>query len=457
MPLRPSEQHQKTNRPRPLNENELEKRLEEHNIEIVHQSKHTPYTSIASTLEIQELKKEVQQTLDRISETKNVFQFPKELAKYLDFRNGEGKTNVVLADILNVIHGKLDGKDKQPWEAGDSYKPIDDGAGVIMLDTILGTNSFWQLIINHCNHWINDTYPEMRWEYDSKAKAIRPKLVIYNRVKPFTVSDSKDIVAAAAAENKNPYEPKQIQDFISYFKNIRIHQIPREDLILVNVGNNWRDRYNFIEVNVHSQILGGMPNNQTYDAETKIKNQTFDEVAIGRDGFKPMLVNAKYIPKDTKGKKLDPFRLLEYKTMNREWFFNIHRMLNGTMTLIGQSQYVAVGDNLLIDADAIFAGKNTNLDHIKNSGKAYFLAHIESVSHNVSVNAVGARSFTTEIQFVRGIIVDANGNRLDDDQLLDEDTSQVTPVQELNSNRVFGTSSGKAGAADPDIQKLKGR
>ena len=143
--------------------------------------------------------------------------------------------------------------------------------------------------------------------------------------------------------------------------------------------------------------------------------------------------------------------------MNREWFFNTHRMLNGSMSLIGQSEYMAVGDNIMIDADAIFAGKNANLDHITNRDRAYMLAHIESVSHTATVNDNGARSFMTEVQFVRGIIVDKNGNELATDVLIDQDTSKVTPAMELNSNRVFGTSSGKDGGADPDTQKLKGK
>ena len=150
-----------------------------------------------------------------------------------------------------------------------------------------------------------------------------------------------------------------------------------------------------------------------------------------------MIINAKYIPANLKDGTLDPFRILEYKIMNREWFFNLHRTLNGSLTLIGQDDYIAVGDNLIIDADAIFPGQNTNEDHIANKGRAFFLAHIESVSHNASVNEVGARTFTTEIQFVRGVITDKNGNQIKEDVYLDENTHDVTPVQELNQNRVF--------------------
>jgi hypothetical protein len=395
----------------------------------------------------------------RLAEAKNQFKLPKELASFLDLPDASNREGVAFADVINVVSGKLTGPDNADDETGSSYEEIDDGAAPIMLDSILGSHSFWQLIINNSNHWINDTYADLRWEFDSRpsVRASRPKFTIYNRVKPFSLNVSNTLLAQANDDGANSFSPKKLEDFISEFKNIRVHEIDRGDLLLVNAGTNWRDRFNFIEVNVGSGMLAGAADNKNYSAETKLRNQTFDEVAIGRDGFKPMIVNAKYIPKDPASNKLDPFRVLEYKTMNREWFFNIHRMLNGSMTLVGQSNYIAVGDNILIDADAIFTGRNANKDHIENRNRAYLLAHVEAISHTCSVSETGARNFVTEIQFVRGIITDQNGNELDNDVLLDENTNELTPKQELNSNRVFGTSSGKNGQADPDVQKLKGK
>lgn len=389
----------------------------------------------------------------RIAESKNQFRLPKEVYKYFGFTDSSGLKSGNIADIIKVVHGKLKAKDTGTNFTA-AYEPVDDGAAPIMFDTLLGINSFWQLVMNNSNHWINDTYTDLRWE-NGKAQ-----LVVYNRVKPFSFKTLNELTQLAqnevrAKQNQSIY-PKGLKDLVSPFKNIRTHEIDRSDVMMVNVGTNWRDRYNFIEVNVKAGMLAGAPGNETYSAETKLKNQTFDEVAIGRDGFKPMIIDAKYIPKNAVDNKLDPFRILEYKVMNREWFFNIHRTFNGSITLIGQDKYIAVGDNFIIDADAMFPGQNANADHIKNKGKAYFLAHIESISHNASVSDNGARSFITEIQFVRGVIVDKNGEQLKDDVFIDEDTSKVTPTQELNSNRVFATSSGKGGKMDPDVQKLKG-
>lgn len=384
----------------------------------------------------------------RIAESNNQFRLPQEVSDFFKFKAKN------LSDIISIINGRLKSKDNGS-DFTKYYEPVDDGAAPILLDTLIGINSFWQLIMNNSNHWINDTYNDFRWE-DGEVK-----LAIYNRIKPFALNNVSELVKRAQSESRpnqnQSVELKELSSLVSPFKNIRAHKIDKTDLILVNAGTNWRDRYNFIEVNIKSGMLAGAPGNENYSAETKLRNQTFDSVSIGRDGFKPMIINAKYIPKNPKNNELDPFRVLEYKAMNREWFFNIHRTLNGSLTLVGQEDYIAVGDNIIIEADAIFPNNNGNEDQIANPNNSYFLAHVESISHNASVSETGSRTFITDIQFVRGIIVDKNGNQLDKDVHVDENTHNVTPVQELNSDSTFGTSSGKDGAADPDIQKLKGK
>lgn len=391
-------------------------------------------------------KKELFHSTGRLGETAHQFRMPDELLEYFNFQS------VKFADLIEIVNGRLTKPDLGTvWV--DSYTPVNDGAGIIWLDTLLGSNSFWQLIMNNSNHWINDTYPEMRWDSDTGLVT----LAIYNRVKPFALNSSETIAKNALNRKKQPIATtNHIKDLTSRFKHIYKHDIDRADIILVNVGTNWRDRYNFVEVNIKTNLSPGEKENKNYSASTKLKNQTFDDTAIGRDGFKPMFVDARYIPQLQNG-ELDPFNILAYKALNREWFFNIHRLFNGSMTLVGQSEYIAVGDNIMVDADAIFPGSNANLDHVNFRGQAKFLAHVEAISHTCTVSDTGARSFVTEIQFVRGIITDENGDELENDSMIDENAATIGPSQELNSNRVFGTSSGKGGDADPDIQKLKGK
>lgn len=386
--------------------------------------------------------------LGKMEKTANQFKLPKEVSQYMGFSDRNDNNSKAIAQLLAVIAGKLTGKDngKKP-----PYEIIDDGHSIITPDSILGTNSIWQIIMSNANVWINEVFPEVRFQNGI------PKLSLYNRVKPFALVDNQGIQDRNSKEdvvNQTDKDDESLTDLVSQFKNIRSHNIKGEDIILVNVGTNWRDRYNFIEINISAQMSPGSKENKVMSAEMKRKNQMFDKAAIGRDGFKPLIVNAKYIPKTSDKTKLDPFRVQAWKAINKEWYFNIHRMLNGSITVSGQSNYIPVGDNIKISADVIFPGMNANEDHVNSGkGKAYFLAHIESISHSASVSASGARSFTSQIQFVRGIIVDVNGNEISQDRLVDHDTSKVTPKQEVNKH-VFGTSSGKDGGQDPDIQKL---
>jgi hypothetical protein len=397
----------------------------------------------------------------RLAESINTFKIPKELSRYLGFtdKNEEDSPNV--ADIISLITGKLEAKDRgildESGDPGAKYSEIDDGSCVIPLDSVLGTNSFWQHIVSNSNSWINEAFCELRWESEKIGGVKKPFLALYNRVKPFALRDADQITKAA----KDDAKPKDIKPFVSLFRNIRTHIINPRDLITVNAGTNWRDRYNFIEVNVAYGHLGGVPENQSWTNDLKRKNQYVDKLAMSRDGFKPLIVNTKFIPKSDQGDgKLDILRLIDYKEINKEWFFNIHRMLNGSLTLVGQSEYIPVGDNILLPANAIFRQNNANKDNLLYPKKSYFLAHVESVNHSCTVSQTGARNFVTEIQFVRGIIVDQDGKEISRSALLDNDTSSMSPAEELNSKTTFGTSSGRHSdeyPADPDIQKLRGK
>lgn len=125
-----------------------------------------------------------------------------------------------------------------------------------------------------------------------------------------------------------------------------------------------------------------------------------------------------------------------------EWFFNIHKMLSGQVTIYGQDGYIEVGNNICWDVRVF--DNSENLSNYKNRSKAssrfgnfginidtsgettgasilhgvksflmgpdpyYFMAHIENVAHSYTVSPAGTRSFRTTVSFSRGIIVDSN-------------------------------------------------
>ena len=72
----------------------------------------------------------------------------------------------------------------------------------------------------------------------------------------------------------------------------------------------------------------------------------------------------------------------------KTWYFDTHKMLNGTVTLTGIDGYIAVGDNVKLDADVLNPSHNFNGKAVKSKEKTYLLAHVESVSNSFSINDI---------------------------------------------------------------------
>jgi hypothetical protein len=235
---------------------------------------------------------------------------------------------------------------------------------------------------------------------------------------------------------------------VSPFKYVRRIGIPKEDIISINAGTNWRDKINFIELQPSQQLI-----KVNYNVAVKSESQTFDEKAIQRDGFKPMIRSLYYMPYEGEGEAA-PFEAMKWKHLLREWYFNTHNMLNGSMTFVGQNKYIQVGDNVIVDSEVVGVGKTWNKVQKNTSSETYLLAHVEGVEHSFTVNPInGARKFVTTVKFVRGIITDKNGNTLaDDPAAIDQYATDMSGIDRKNYN-VFGTSTEN----DTDVQKLKGK
>ena len=174
----------------------------------------------------------------------------------------------------------------------------------------------------------------------------------------------------------------------------------------VNAGTNWRDKYNFIEIKPQFQ------DDKVRELCSKVYSQGFDSNAFQREGFRPMIFSTKYLPGSFFGKQdvesASYAELSSWVKTLQAWYFDTHKMLNGTINFTGMDEYIGVGDNIMFDAQLINPNKNFNLGQNKLPAKAYVLCHVESVNHNFTISAEGARSYSTSIQFVRGIIVDEN-------------------------------------------------
>lgn len=379
----------------------------------------------------------VKETSGLVAKSEQIFKIPNELAKYMGFVDEISNISPIISQMLQQKSGKLTGD--------DSYSDDDSSAGIINFNTILGEHTIWQILNNNCNNLINELIPEIRFDDDV------PKLTVYNRVRPFAINKEADITkdGKAVGDGIGTKRADTVKDFISQYKNVRKKIIISDDVILCSYGTNWRDRVNFIEVNIARSLF-----QENYAADIKLDSQFVDQNSIGRDGLLSMMASTTYVP--LKDGAADPVGVAAYKHMLKEWHFNTHKMFNGTLNLIGQDQYIQVGDNILVESKVLNAKNFNNNAKQKNvSTKTYLMAHVESINHQTVVDENGGRVFTTGINFVRGIMTDINGNIVvSDDHVgaVDQDGSLTTPTVEKNKQS-FGTS----GAVDPDRQKLRGK
>lgn len=354
--------------------------------------------------------------INRLANAAYDFRMPQEMVTYFGFLNGAGKAGVSnkINDALTLITGKLSGEDRY-----DSEEP---SFGYIDPFSLQGQHSFWQVLIENSNQAINEMYSELRWEKGG------PRLALYNRIKPFSIKSGSD----------SPVK--------SLFKRIRCHSIDKEDVIGINAGTNWRDKYNFIEIKPITQEPG------IVDAWYKPDAQNFDSTAFQREGFRPLIVSTKQFPRGAaNAPAIDYKQLPVWSNAMKEWFFDTHRMLNGTLTLIGQSEYLAVGNNIMFDSELISPSHNLNKDSLNFKDDIFILGHIESVSHSFSVNNEGARQYVTTVQFVRGILVN-NAKNLIGIGTLDLRASTLTENDRKNKANIFSSSSEN----DPDPNKVNG-
>jgi len=391
-----------------------------------------------------------------LAKSQQQFKLPKKAAEYMQFKDKAGESSDSVAQLLHQITGKLIGQ--------DVYSNVDRSAGIINFQTILGEHAIWQVLNDNNNNTINELIPEIRFE---KGKA---KLALYNRVRPFAIKEDGEILSDKAQvgdgggvkANDDLIGPRSLAQikkdegkntlakfYLSKFQRVRTKVIDLNDVISCNFGTNWRDKYNFIEVNIDRSLF-----KEVFAKDVKLESQFKDADSIGRDGLQSMMASFSYIPQNEDGIQ-SPLDAFVYKYALKEWYFNTHKMLNGNLQVIGQDQYIQVGDNIRIKAEVLGPAKNISAQQKASRHFTYLTAHVESISHTAQVDPNGARTFTTNINFVRGIITDINGKLIalpGNAGAVDQDASKVTPTVEKNKG-TLGTS----GSKDPDRQKLKGK
>lgn len=360
-----------------------------------------------------------------LGDAQQQFKIPKELAQYMNF----GQDSVNVTDVLKQYSGVLIGE--------DTYSNEDPSIGLIDFESIFGENSMWEVLNNNINNLTSELITDIRFDGN------KPTLALYNRVRPFVVDKERMKTDGYYIGDKQaPIKAEALQTMISEFKNVRCTTINYNDVILSSYGTNWRDRINFVEVSISRSLLFG----EVYSTSLKLDSQFYDKRSIARDGLRSRRVTTAYVPKV--GGFADPAASSAYKYLLKEFYFNNHTMLNGTLSLTGQDTYIQVGDNIMVDAKVLDLNKNFNSNQLPRD-TTYLLAHVESISHNVSYTG-DFRVFATSINFVRGILVDENKQPIDKQNFaaVDQNASTITASQERN--RYMSSSSSPA---DPDKEQ----
>ena len=375
----------------------------------------------------------VENDIGRLANAVYEFELPSALLNYFNFKDISGKTinsNKSLNRMLTLKTGRL--------KAQNDYDGYVESLGFIDPFTLQGTHSLWQILLENSNNAVNEMFTEFNW-IDDKGKDNGLQLCLYNRIRPFCYKGFGQ-------------KGLKLGDIQSYFQLVKYHDIDPVTVISVNVGTNWRDKFNFIEIKPQFQEFQVVAN------WFKQKSQVCDKNSFNREGFRALILDTKQFPSNGDGglakdagiawNKLEVWA----RTM-REWYFNTHRMLNGTLTMTGSTEYIAVGNNVRFPIDLINPTTNIKKDTIKGSKQHYVLAHIESVNHSFSVQPSGARNYITTIQFVRGIIVDGSNVLVEEgvlDQMIDGENA-LQPSEDKNTKNVISQSD----MSDPNSNRTR--
>jgi len=313
-------------------------------------------------------------------------------------------------DLLSLIWGPLREEGEDDY---DHSNPYQTGSGWLDPGTLVGQHTIWALLQENCNYAMNELFTDMSWKNGA------PEFRLYSRIKPFSYTD-------------DPASEKIDRAMRSKFQNIASHLLDDESIVSVSAGVNWADKFNFLEIKPDLNEL------QVLGVTLKDKSQAFPgnnsaSLVFDREGFRPMIFSVKQLPFviDGPGRLIDSSLLQKWVLLAQEWYFDSHKLLNGTLNLHGTKEYIPVGDNIMFNAKLIGVTPNQN-SSANNDEEIFVLAHVESIQHQFSVDNEGARSFQTSINFVRGILVNKH-KQLIGSGTIDDLASKLSKVNSKNN------------------------
>jgi len=172
----------------------------------------------------------------------------------------------------------------------DQYTPVAEGWCILSADSVTGQNQMWQILNDACNPVLNELICDMRWEFGPNGDSV-PVLALYKRFRPFLVRDIDEIAATAGKDLSDASRRATMGKIAARFFDLRTVQIPLKEIVSVEAGNNWRDKYNFVEILYDHQLKDAALN-----SSMKLTSQSFDTMAFSREGFRPRMESCRYWP-----------------------------------------------------------------------------------------------------------------------------------------------------------------
>lgn len=294
-----------------------------------------------------------------------------------------------LADNITYKFGRL-----SFFDQGEKYQDDFEAAGLINPNSLIGVHNIWQVLTEHSASVVNEMFCDMRWDGN------KPQLALFKRPKPFWLSST-------------PPGNSDALKITSPFLKLRRTAIPKELIVSVEAGDNWRDIVNFIEVMPDFSVVASPDTTWTAPAWVKSDAAIYDTsgLSFARNGLKPLMFITTFFPPDTSGQG-QPGNIKNWLPVMKQWYFDAHKMLNGTVSFMGLNDYIAVGENISFSADVLGMTNFVKAQAGKFNIDAQLVAHVESVTHKFFYSENGSRSYITTVGFVRGVFTDSKCSKL---------------------------------------------
>jgi hypothetical protein len=328
--------------------------------------------------------------------------------------------NKGLVDNINQVYGKL--------TAVDSYKDEPESVGYINMKAVVGGVPVWNMIQSHSNLIVNEVLCDLRW--DSKnSKKDKPTFAIYKRIKPFYLGQN---LSDTGSVKLKPSDEK----IKSLFFNLKRIDINNDSVLSLDYGNNWLDRINFVEIVGDVSLFYTLSKIDAGNAQKFSEGAAYyDPQSFSREGFKSLQFTTTFFPPPDKEKGWAIDSVNKWVPVVSSWHFDVHKMLNGTITLVGHDDYIGVGDNISVNSSLLFLTTPINR---QKTDSTKLLAHVESVDHSFTIDPYGKRSLITTVTFSRGVITNSECNALFNPESfgVDNSTKTMSADQELLPNTI---------------------